>query len=108
MRFNKKERLVIDRVKRNWKIMMKNFILSFETGSSILGFVMGQFVWIWILKGFLGWFVMWFCEVTQYQILDVWRLIHLFWIMYGVWFFISIIIRLRLEKSTTISEGVGK
>jgi len=73
---------------------------SFSKASSLIGFIMGQFVWIYVLKGFLGWFVMWFCEVTDYQISNVWELTNWFWIMYGLWFFI-VIISILIERQNT-------
>jgi len=100
MKLNNKEKKILNRIKNNFNIMTKNFILSFETGSSVLGFIIAQFVWIWILKGFLGWFVLWICEVTNYRIGDVFELTHIFWIIYGLWFFISIIVRLRIINYT--------
>jgi len=70
---------------------------SFSKASSLIGFIMGQFVWIYILKGFLGWFVLWFCEVTEYQIGDVFKLTNVFWIIYGAWFFM-VIVSILTEK----------
>jgi len=97
MKFTKKEQKIINRIEKNFKIMIENFSLSFETGSSIVGFILGQFVWVYILIGFLGWFLAWFCEVTNYKILDLYQLGNIFWIIYGVWFFISILLRLKIR-----------
>ena len=80
------------------KIILKNFEISFNSTSSIVGFLLGQFVWIWILNGFIGWFLLWFMEVTQYTNHIIPELRTFFWVMYGVWFFLCILSRLNKIK----------
>jgi len=92
--FNKK---IEKRLKKASKVFSSNFGFSFNTGASVFGFVLGQFVWIWILSGFLKWFALWFNEVTKYGIENIYPVTKFFWIVYGVWFFISIMIRLSIR-----------
>lgn len=88
------------RINKNLKLIMSNFELSFNVSLSIMGFILGQFVWIWILKGFLNWFVLWFSEVTKYHLGTVYRVTSGFWILYAIWFMLCILFRLKIEKET--------
>ena len=85
-------------------IFERNIMFSLNSGASIMGFILGQFVWIWILRGFIGYFALWFIEITKSNTLTVFSLTKLFWIFYGFWFFINILYRLGFR----IKEGAEK
>ncbi len=85
-------------IKRLWRVLTKNMFISFEAGASIAGFIMVQFVWIYILKFFIGTFVLWFIEITNYSLMSVYELTRVFWVIYGIWFFICILSRLSKIK----------
>jgi len=87
-----------------FKTFSKNFEISWEVGSSILGFVLAQFVWIWILKSFLAYFILWFVELTSYNLHTMVQLTKLFWIVYGMWFFMCILLRFNPIKTYTKDE----
>ena len=84
------------------RIFLKNLELSYESGASIFGFIFVQFVWIFLLKGFIVWFALWFVEITETSILTVLELTKFFWIGYGVWFGLNIMV--RLIKTKTYNE----
>jgi len=75
------------------KIFMNNIAISWESFASIAGFILPQFVWIWILKLFLGAFVLWFVELTNYSLETITTLKMFFWMGYGIWLAINVLSR---------------
>lgn len=89
--FNKKTNKKIEKF---WKSFTNNFDLFYGAGA-VIGFVLSQFVWIWVLKGFLGWFLLWFFEVTGDKLVTLSMIDaeHLFWVLYFCWFCLGIILK---------------
>ncbi len=84
------------------RIFFENFKISFESGASIFGFVLVQFLWVFLLRGFISLFALWIVELLNSPTLDIVMLTKFFWTMYGAWFFLNILI--RMIKIKTYSE----
>ena len=84
------------------RIFFENFKISFESGASIFGFVLVQFLWVFLLRGFIRLFALWIVELLNSPTLDIIMLTNFFWIMYGAWFFLNILT--RMIKIKTYSE----
>ena len=91
-----------DMIKRVCNTFTQNFSIGIMEIASVVGFILSQFVWIYILKGFLNWFVLWFVEVTQYDLYTIAELKKVFWVTYGIWFICCIL--LRFVKIKTFKE----
>ncbi len=110
--FRPKNKVFTNSFKQNLKKNFLNFKDGFESDcnfnygiGSIVGFVFSQFVWIWVLKGFLKWFSLWFIEVVNTAagvttILTLETFNEFFWFVYISWFIINIIVRLNIKWSS--------
>lgn len=93
--FTKDAKKKFDRLSR---IFLKNMRLSYEAGASIAGFILVQFIWIFLLNGFISWFALWFLEITEASSITVLELTKLFWVCYGIWFAVNILVRMMRIK----------
>lgn len=86
-----------------WKFV-NNFIGSFGHGTwifaSVFGFLISQLFWVWLLKGFVGFFYNYLNELSEFTFSDhVTRttFIGVFWLIYFVWFVVTILYKFKFR-----------